>query len=664
MKRIRVRKKEEINSPGAGEGANMKVPVAGDPGLMKIIRRGLLLAIAGAGLLGCQGNNPVEFPADWNIQGARSASSVQANFDSSSQGLPGSPGFPGRIGGLQRQADCSLTYFDFSYAIDSTTATAIPNFQISHYETILHDNASLNTTADRFLSGCAETNLGTSSRPFLFLGPDKSGHELISLPGIDGVVTAGIKSDGSYTQPASQQTPIKSVSLLSGDLNKDGNTDLVSINSSGLQSSVTIFLGNGDGTFKAGTDYALPGANAHYGVLDDLNGDGVPDLLVSSDSPTFTFSIFIGNGDGTFQPPEIFTPTETDLNFNNAFITVDVNGDGIKDIVTAQGQVFLGKDDGVSFTRVMQPAVFSSNSAAIRLAPSIVTADFNHDGKIDLATDDGAAIRIFLGEGDGTFAAGSTYSTISNSGLLLAADLDGDGNIDLWTGFGGNGIYSGDASLPGVAYALMGKGDGTFEGTAGLPAAAPAIPHKVPDASSSLTITSPVPGTVTVVAGQTSIPFVVVVSSPTNTPQTITFACSGLPVLATCVFPSAPVSLTASVNSAQVSIMISTGANGTATPSLRLAPPANWTVAERLLLFGLLASCIFLLRTHNRNLRWVCGACLLAISAALFIGCSSSPSSTTSGGTLAGTYAVTISANGASGTPVSTPNPLTLKVTQ
>jgi hypothetical protein len=646
----------------------MKVLVVGDYGLMKIIRRGVLVAIAGAGLFGCQGNNPGVFPADWNIQGAPSASSVRASLASASQGLPGSPGFSGLIGGLQRQADCSLTYFDFSYAINPTTATVMPNSQISHYETTLHDNASLNTTADRFLSGCAETSLGTSSKPFLFLGPDKTGHELIALPGIDGVVTSGIKSDGSYTQPATQKAPIKSVSLLSGDLNKDGNTDLVSINSNGLESSITIFLGNGDGTFQAGTDYALSGANAKYGVLDDLNGDGIPDLLVSSDSPTFMFSIFIGNGDGSFQPPKVFTPTETDLNFNNAFITADVNGDGIKDIVIAQGQVFLGKGDGVSYARVTQPAFSSSNSAANSLAPSIVAADFNHDGKIDLATDDGAAIRIFLGEGDGTFAAGSTYSTISNSGLLLTTDLDGDGNIDLWTGFGGNGIYSGDASLPGAAYALMGKGDGTFEGTAGLPAAhaagASAIPHKVPDASSSLTITSPVPGTVTVVAGHTSAPFVVVVSSPTNTPQTITFACSGLPVLATCVFPSAPVSLTASINSAQVSIMISTGASGTVTPSRRLTPQANWMIAERLLLFGLLASCIFLLRVHNRNFRWVCSACLLVMSAALFIGCSSGSSSTTSGGTPAGTYAVTISANGASGTPVSTPNALTLKVTQ
>jgi hypothetical protein len=655
-------------SSGVEEGGNMKVCVEDCPRLMKTVRRGLLVAIAAAGLFGCQGNYPGTFPADWNIPSAPSSGSGQTNLSSPAQGLSAMSGaLPGLIGGLERQADCSLTYLGFSYAVNSTNATVIPNSQIPHYETTLHDNASLNTTADRFLSGCANVNSGISSRPFLFLGPDKGGQQLIALPGIDGVVTSGIKSDGTYTQPATQKTTIKSVSILNGDLNKDGNTDVVSVNSNGLQSSVTIFLGNGDGTFQTGTDYALPDANAQYGVLDDMNGDGILDLLVSSDSPTFTFSIFIGNGDGTFQPPQFFTPKDANLDFNSAFITADVNGDGIRDIVTAQGEVFLGKGDGVTFSPVPQPAFSPSSSITDIFAPSIVAADFNHDDKLDLATDDGSVIRILLGRGDGTFTVGLTYSTIPNSGLLLATDLDGDGNIDLWTGYGGNGIYSGDSYLPDVAYALMGKGDGTFVGTTGLPALAVtslAVPNKLPDASSSLTISSPNPGTVSVVAGQTSAPFVVVVSSPTNTPQTITFACTGLPVLATCVFPSAPVNLTSNVNSAQVSIMIATSASGTTSPSRRLPPPTNWMIAARLLLFGLLGISLFLLRTRNRNLRWASSACLLVMAAGVFIGCSNSSSSTSSGGTPAGTYSITISANGASGTPVSTPNTLTLKVTQ
>ena len=643
----------------------MKIRVQNRRVFRKPFRWSAIVAIAGFALSGCRGNGPAIFPADWNVEDALSLSVSPLTASSAAQAMPASAGL---IGGLQRQPDCSLTYLDFSYAIHATAATVVPHSRISHFETTLHDNALLNTTANRFLSGCGDTSLGTSSRPFLFLGQDKSGREFIAMPGTSGVVTSGIKSDGTYTQPATLNTPVKSISLLSGDLNRDGNADLISVNSDGRQSSVTVFLGKGDGAYQTSVNYALPGANAQYGVLDDLNGDGIPDLLVSSASPTFAFSVLIGNGDGTFQQPQTFVPTNASLIFNNAFITADVNGDGKKDIVTAQGQIFLGTGDGASYSPQAQPAFQSTPASTADLSPSIVAADFNHDGRMDLATDDGSAIRIYLGNGDGTFSAGSTYSTIQNSGLLLATDLDGDGNIDLWSGYGGSGVYSGDAYIPDAAYALMGKGDGTFGGTAGLPASlafeSAAMAHAIPDATSSLTISSPVPGTITVVAGQTSPAFVVVVSSPTNTPQSVTLACSGLPVLATCIFPTSLINLTANVNSAQVSIMIATGASGNAIPWHRVSPAVDWVAAEWWLAAGMLATIICLRRTPRRNLKWAFRACLLVMMSSIFVGCSSNSSSTSSGGTPAGTYSITISANGAGGTPVSTPNTLTLKVTQ
>ena len=632
-------------------------------GLMKIFRWSLYVAVVGIGLAGCGANSSIILPPDWNVADALSVGPSRPESAAALQALPASAGF---IGGLQRQPDCSLTYRDFAYAVHSNGASLAPHSQIPHYETTLHDNAALNTTADRFISGCADNDSGASSRSFLFLGQDNRGQTLVAAPGGSGVVTAGVKSDGTYTEPLTLSTHGKPVSLLSGDLNRDGNLDVVSINSNGLQSSVTIFLQKGDGTFEGGEDYALPGANARYGVLDDLNGDGIPDLLVSSDKPAFAFSIYIGNGDGTLQPPHTFIPEGANLDSNSAFITADVNGDGKQDIVTAQGQIFLGMGDGVSYSEESQPAFQADYTAANHVSPAIVAADFNRDGHMDLATNDGATIRIYSGNGGGTFTAGPTYPAIANSGSLLATDLDGDGNIDLWSGYGGHGIYSGDAYLPDAALALMGKGDGTFTGTAGLPSAlaveSAAMVHAIPDTTSTLTISSPVPNTITVAAGQTSAPFVVVLG--TNTAQSVTLACSGLPALSTCIFPQTPFFLSGSVNSVPVNIEIATTANGAAYLPLRIPQPRYWIVAECGCVAGLLLTFMFLPRTTGRKIKWVISACLLAMMSSGFVGCSSKSSLPSSGGTPPGTYSVTVTGLGQSGVVVSSPNTLTLKVTQ
>ena len=646
----------------------MKLPMRADPTLRRIFRVSLLFGIAGTGLSGCYGNYVGLFPPDWNLSESPLA---PLRLATSAPVDPSAAAAPALIGGLQRQADCSLTYFDFSYASSSTTVTVTPNSQIPHYEKTLHDNASLSTTPDLFSTGCADSSRGATSRPFLFLGMGKNGQELVAVPGASGVVTSRLKSDGTFTPPVTQATPITSVSLLSGDLNKDGNADLVSINSNGLRSSVTVFLGRGDGGYEPGVEYELPGANTQYGVLDDLNGDEILDLLVSSDSPTFAFSIFFGSGDGTFQPPQTFAPAIANLHHNDAFITADVNGDRLRDIVTAQGLVFLGKGDGITYTLVPQAAFPPITTATNDFAPSIVAADFNNDGELDLATDDGAIIRTYKGMGDGTFTAGPSYPTISNYGFLLATDLDGDGNIDLWTGYGGNGVFGGDAYLPDLAYALMGNGDGTFSGVlVGDPndaaRASFSAKHPAPDATQDLALSAPTPGKLSVVAGQTSSPFFVTVSSPSGSPQTVTLACSGLPVLATCMFQPGSVNLTASQTSVPVSVTIGTTLNTVAPPARRLLPPSDWTNPQRLLAFGLLTLSIFIFRFRPRHgkVASVASACLLLAVLASLAACTGggSSSSTTFNGTPPGTYAITVSGVAGSAS-ASTPSTLTLTVT-
>jgi hypothetical protein len=372
---------------------------------------------------------------------------------------------------LQRQTNCSLTFANYTYTFSSILFTSMLNSQTPGYEKTIHNNAFLKTTPDIFAKGCVDSTQGLTSHNIIYMGKGTNGEEMIAVAGSDNVLTFGLKSDGTLTQAASQTTDFPPFSLMSADLNKDGNPDLISIDTSALQSSITVFLSNPDGTFKAGTSFPLPGAVAEFGVVQDLNGDGNLDLLVGSGEPGYQFSIFLGKGDGTFQPAQTFTPPANSASFSDLFIAADVNGDGAMDIITSEGAVFLGKGDGITFTLAPQPAFPPVRTASNQYAPGIVAADFNGDGHLDLATDDGVTIRTYLGKGDGTFTAGPAYATIPNRGFLMATDLDGDGNLDLVTGFAANGFYGGDDFSPNLALTLMGNGNGTFQGAPALPVA-------------------------------------------------------------------------------------------------------------------------------------------------------------------------------------------------
>ena len=371
------------------------------------------------------------------------------------------------LAGLQRQSDCSLTLMQASYTLNaqgSPTLALLPS--MPHYEKVLAANAFLTTTPDQFPNGCVDPTLGTTSNIWQFLGQGKNGQTLLAAPGSTGVLTYQVSpGQTSFSMPAvSLMTDVPPLTITSADLNKDGNTDIVSVNSDGLHGSITVFLGKGDGTYQPGVNLALPNEETQYAVIDDLNNDGNLDVIVLSGTG---FSIFLGKGDGTFQPVQNVTPAGSSLFFTTGFITADVNGDGKKDIIAADGEVFLGAGDGVTFTLVPTRS-FSRFSGASAAVPTIVSADFNNDKKLDVAIDDGSSIHIFLGNGDGTFTTGPVYATIGNLGFILAVDLNGDGNVDIWSGYAGKGLY-GDDQDSNVAYALMGNGDGTFQGAPNVP---------------------------------------------------------------------------------------------------------------------------------------------------------------------------------------------------
>jgi hypothetical protein len=262
----------------------------------------------------------------------------------------------------------------------------------------------------------------------------------------DGTFKAAV----NYTA-GTQGTIILSVAV--GDLNGDGNLDLVvtfspgTVSSSGLQiqfgGTIAVLLGNGDGTFQSPHTYAIGDAN--YLALVDLNRDGILDVVVA-DFNGNTVNVLLGKGDGTFQA----VPHYSAANGPQAVAVRDLNGDGIADLVTANTagnnvSVLLGRNDGT-----FQEAV---NYPAGRSPVSVAVGDFNGDGIPDLAVANQASanVSILLGNGDGTFRAAVDYRAGTTPNAVAVGDFNGDSIPDLAV------VFQGGVDV------LLGNGDGTFK---------------------------------------------------------------------------------------------------------------------------------------------------------------------------------------------------------
>jgi hypothetical protein len=114
------------------------------------------------------------------------------------------------------------------------------------------------------------------------------------------------QGDGTFEPARDFAAEGSPFSVTVGDFNGDGQQDLATANllDGGASGSVSILLGNGDGTFEPAQEFAVGGAPLSV-TVGDFNGDGQQDLATANDQ-TFTVSILLGNGDGTFEPPQDF----------------------------------------------------------------------------------------------------------------------------------------------------------------------------------------------------------------------------------------------------------------------------------------------------------------------------------------------------------------------
>jgi hypothetical protein len=282
--------------------------------------------------------------------------------------------------------------------------------------------------------------------------------------------------DGTFTPGATPAQEISVDNLAGGDFNGDGNEDLAVTD--GL--SLHILFGNGDGTFAVGPSTTATFMNFAVG---DFNKDGQLDIVYAGHGLT----ILLGNGDGTFREGVTLPST----GYSYAPAVADFNGDGILDIADTNAvedpdflmddgfvSVYLGAGDG-SFT--------ASASLTVQLGPrTIVVGDFNRDGKADIALTNFSSNSdsTFLGNGDGTFTAAGTLSTGGNAAeTLVTADFNGDGAADLVTTYTtGLTAYLSQPTMTSVATAsgVTVVGTGTHMVTANYPGSGPYEPSLSP----------------------------------------------------------------------------------------------------------------------------------------------------------------------------------------
>lgn len=282
------------------------------------------------------------------------------------------------------------------------------------------------------------------------------------------------------------------VSVAVADVNGDGIPDLVIANGCATdtcetyEGSVSILLGNGDGTFKTAVSYGSGGYGTYSVAVADVNGDNKLDIVLTNscaDHPVGqgfclgdgdgAVGVLLGNGDGTFQPVENYDSG----GYGAISVAVaDVNGDGISDVVVANQcvtnsncdngtvGVLVGNGDGTFQTVV----TYGSGGYG---AYSVAVADVNGDGRLDILVSNNSGsngdtrngtVGVLLGSGGGRFQTAVTYNSGGYSAYSIAvADVNGDGKLDVVVA---NQCQSSTGPCIGEVGVLLGNGNGKFRG--------------------------------------------------------------------------------------------------------------------------------------------------------------------------------------------------------
>jgi hypothetical protein len=328
----------------------------------------------------------------------------------------------------------------------------------------------------------AEANLGVGTSPESVLATDVNGDGKIDLvtanynPYLTGTVSV-LLGNGNGTFKPEQEFPVGAGprSVVAGDFNSDHKIDLAVADSA--DGTVAILAGNGDGTFGS-PSFISVGSGPQFLAVTDVNLDQKPDLFVTNLGLT-TITELLGNGNGTFLKSQVTmgstlqagpivasdvtndnrpdlivaipnksavgvlvnvgnsqfaAPLTFDAGINpNEIGLGDLNGDGLTDLVipnqsAGANYVSVLQGNGNGTFRARQTYYTGDTSPS-----SVAVADFNGDGKPDLAVADYnfSDVAILLNDGGGGFVTPQKFSVSSHPSRVVAADLDGDGKPDL-----------------------------------------------------------------------------------------------------------------------------------------------------------------------------------------------------------------------------------------
>ena len=260
----------------------------------------------------------------------------------------------------------------------------------------------------------------------------------------------------SFAPPRSYTVGAAPAAAAVADFNGDGRLDIAVVN--GGTNSISILLGNGDGTFQPARNVDV-GRNPSSVATGDFDGDGKTDLAVllpvdSTNAIPGEVDILLSNGDGTFRMSGALSVGLSDTRF----VVGDLNGDKKADLVLNHFDsldVFLGVGDGT-----FQPP---KHVASTPINTSFALTDFNNDGKLDLAMAVQNGVQIRFGTGTGEFgAAKMVFDVDPVVTWLSAANINADHFPDLILDSRSGGCNGFSCNITQHLGVLLSRGDGTF----------------------------------------------------------------------------------------------------------------------------------------------------------------------------------------------------------